>query len=403
LNGDSEWRTKSRLALARAAVAYMMRPAPALATLLERPATLDRWDRLTAAARVIGLAGADAHGGVGTRAEDGTRSGIAGIPTYEAMFRTFSTRVVLDRRLSGDPASDGHAVFDAIRAGHVFTAIDALAGPALLDFHAEFEASVASPWNAWKGGRAEMGGYGPRDRRVTIVARAQKPVGSELVLLRDGKVVARSGTDTLRSEASNPGGAYRVEIRMTSAPGSPPIPWLVSNPIFFAPPTAAPTSRVREGVMTSASPVFVIPASAWRIEKDPGSSAVLRTANGQVELEYALKKGSRTSQYVALAADLPASVKFRAVRLRISADRPNRVSVQLRRADGARWGRSLFVDATPFETDEPVARLRPMESGQEGGTFDSASVKSVLLVVDLTNAGPGRSGILRLRSSALAN
>jgi hypothetical protein len=247
-----------------------------------------------------------------------------------------------------------------------------------------------------------MGGYGPRDRRVTIVARAQKPIGSELVLLRDGKEVVRSGTDTLRSEATEAGGAYRVEVRMRSAPGSPPIPWLVSNPIFFAPPIAAPTSRVRAGVMTSAAPVSAIPASAWRIEKDPGSSAVLRTAGGQVELEYTLKEGSRASQYVAIAADLPASIKFRAVRLRISADRPSRVSVQLRRADGKRWGRSLFVDPSVFETDEPTARLEPMEPGQDPH-LDPASAKSVLIVIDLTNAGPGRSGVLHLRSSALAN
>ncbi len=400
LNGDSEWRMKSRSTLARAGLAYAMRPAPALATLLARPATLDRWDRLTANTRVVGLAGADAHGGIGTRAEDGTRSGIAGIPTYEAMFGTFSNRVVLGRRLTGDASADGRALLDAIRAGRVFSSIDALAGPALLDFRAEFDSTPAA-FDAWKGGRVDMGDFGPRGRRVTLVARAQKPPGGELVLLHNGQEAGRSKTDTLRVATTNPGGAYRVEVHVSSAPGTPPIPWLVSNPIFFSPPAGgAPNHRIREGV-TAAKPVSIVPASAWRIEKDPGSSAILRRSPaGYVELEYALKPGSRTDQYVALAADLPQAADFAAVRLRLSADRPTRVSVQLRRADGVRWGRSLYVDATPHDADEVVARLRPFDD-RHPAPVDPATARSVLLVIDLANANPGRKGTIRLLSSEL--
>src|SRR5262249_19152522 len=78
LNADSEWRKDSRARLARAGLAYFLRPGPALASLMDRPATLLRWGHLNSHRRIVGLAGVDAHGGVGVRAEDQTRS-LAGM------------------------------------------------------------------------------------------------------------------------------------------------------------------------------------------------------------------------------------------------------------------------------------------------------------------------------------
>ena len=186
LNADSEWRGESRRQLVRAGLAYFLRPGPALATLLDRPATLDRWDRLTAARQVVALAGADAHGGVGRRAEDTGRSlsGMIGIPSYEASFRAFSNRVILDRPLAGNPADDARAVLGAIRKGSVFTAIDALAGPALLEFRVEAGLEQTG-----------MGSVLPEDSDATIVARALLPRGAELVLFHDGREIATAGRD----------------------------------------------------------------------------------------------------------------------------------------------------------------------------------------------------------------
>ena len=66
LSADSEWRNEGRLRLSRAVLAYLWRPAGAMATLLDRPsANLEMWDRLGATRRVVGLAAQDAHGGFG--------------------------------------------------------------------------------------------------------------------------------------------------------------------------------------------------------------------------------------------------------------------------------------------------------------------------------------------------
>src|SRR5258708_4751416 len=60
LNADSEWRADPRLQLARARRPAFLRPRPALAAVFDRPATLDRWDRLPTTRPVLALAPAGA-------------------------------------------------------------------------------------------------------------------------------------------------------------------------------------------------------------------------------------------------------------------------------------------------------------------------------------------------------
>jgi hypothetical protein len=364
-----------------------------VASLFDRPATLDRWDDRTRSRQVVALAGADAHGGVGRRTEDPSRSvsGTIGIPSYEASFRALSNRVMLDRPLSGNAAEDGRAVYGAIRKGAVFTAIDALAGPALLDFHVESGLD-----------QIPMGGVVPEDSDVTIVARVLPPPGAELVLLQGGREVGR-GRDEIRRGLSDAQGAYRVEVRLPGARGSRPVPWLVSNPIYFGAGFSDHGARDAEGARgaqgaTGAAGIAPFP---WRIEKDPSSSGIVRTADHEATLEYKLGDGARNSQFVALASDLQRQT-FKVIDLSLAGDRPLRMAVQVRRADGGRWGRSFYVDPAGTPLRIPLETLRPIE-GTAGAAISSTDLTSLLLVIDLTNAGPGRSGILRVKSSALLN
>ncbi len=381
LNGDSEWRDESRASLWRAAAGYLFRPGPSLALLLDRPSTLDRWDRLTKTRPVVALAGLDAHGGFGRREEDGSRSSIPGIPGYDAMFRTFSIRAVLEQPWSGDAASDARALFAAIRAGRVLTTIDAIASNGLLDFHAE-AATTTYP----------IGSELPAGTAATLVGRALEPSGAQIVLLHDGREVASSGAEVRQSIAGGQG-AYRIEVHVPGGPGDPPIPWMVSNPIYFLNPRER---DIEPPVSVDGVP---IEAGAWRIEKDPGSSAILRTRNGEVELEYSLRDGARASQYVAVATDVN-RVPFGTVLLSLAADRPMRASVQVRSPDGRRWGRSLYVPVEGRQAAVALGSLRPLDPGNSS-SLDPSAIQSLLLVIDLTNANPGRRGTLRVRSCAL--
>ncbi len=377
INADSEWRDETRGTLVRAGLAYFLRPAGALATLLDRPATLDRWDALLRTRRVIALAGADAHGGPGQRVEDQSRTlfSTIGIPSYVASFRELSIRAVLDRPLSGSAADDARAVHAAIRKGSVFSVVDAIASPALLDFHAV-----------------------PSGATVTLMARAPLPPGGEMVLLGPAGEAARSAGQLRQEVPADAPGAYRVEIRVPGAPGNPPVPWLVSNAIFTGPPMPGPPAA-------GALPVGLKPADVapfpWRIEKDPASSAIVRSLDHSAELEYTLAAGERRSQFVAIASDVSGQA-FTAIDLDLASDRPARVGVSVRAADGRRWGRSFYVDPAGTAIHAVLADLRPI--GEGTGAFPgSAAITSILVVVDLTNAAPGGSGRLRVLRSALSN
>jgi hypothetical protein len=100
INADSEWRDETRGTLVKAGLAYFLRGAGALGELLDRPATLDRWNALSSADASSRSPPPMPHGGPGQRAEDQGRTmfGTVGIPSYEASFRALSNRVILQSR-----------------------------------------------------------------------------------------------------------------------------------------------------------------------------------------------------------------------------------------------------------------------------------------------------------------
>ena len=412
INADSEWRDETRGTLVSAGLAYSLGGGLAIGSLFDRPATLDRWNELSKRGRIVALAAADAHGGPGERAEDPDRTifSAVGIPSYDASFRALSNRVILDRPLSGDAAADARAVYGAVRAGRVFSSIDAFAAPALLDL--TFESGLE---------RASIGSVLPDDADGTIVARVAAPAGSQMSLIRDGKVVATSQGNELRHVLTAAKGSYHVEVVAPGAPGTPPVPWLVSNGIGFlgvgatgasgasgargagaagatgAGAVGATSAGAAGGTGAGAAGAAIAPFP-WRIEKDPSSSATLRTGETSATLEFKLGEGERAAQFVAMATDIQRQ-EFATIDLALAGDRAMRVSVQLRHADGRRWGRSYYVDPAGSGLRVPVAALAPIGHGDR---LISIEATSLLLVVDLTNAGPGRTGTLTVRSSAFA-
>ena len=388
LNADSEWRDETRRSLARAVAAYPVRPSAALATLLDRPeSTLARWDAIAAVRRVVAIAGHDAHGGIGRRVEQPSSRRRIPVPSYEASFRSFSTRVELERPFGGDAADDGGALLASLKAGRFYTVVDALAtGATTLEFTARSDDGAAAQGSVLPGGGI-----------ASFNVRAAVPDGATIVAFRNGVDIARrqAGSLEFRSGAL---GAYRVEVQVTGAPGEPPVPWLVSNPIFRLAPVQPPTPA-------GSDPVIAIPASAWRIEKDQGSEGAVRAEDrsGEVVFDYRLRAGPRVSQFVALAANLPRELApFDAIAFTARSSSPVRISVQLRFAgDGdARWKKSVFVSSAPEATTLRIADLRRADGPERRPDANRAT--SLLLVADLTNARPGDSGTVHLRNVRLA-
>ena len=378
LNADSEWRDERRVTLARTILQYLMRPAAALSALLDRPsATLARWDAEAARRRVLAFAAHDAHGGIGGRPAEGQSGRTLHVPSYESSFRVFSVRAILDRPFTGDAPADAVSLMEALRAGHAFTAIDALAQGGTLNFQAR--ASREMPM---------QGDLLTADGPATYTAKAAVPEGASIVLLMNGEPVAERPGGTIEFESSREG-AFRVEVRLPGAPGSPPVPWLLSNPIFRHP--ARPPDVEMPVDVDDPAPTLALSGS--RIEKDPGSIGEVIASPGGAGMRYELRGGARASQFVALVADLPADLpQYEGLAFTASAASSSRVSVQLRFAkDGdQRWGRSIYVDREPQAMIVREQDLVPAE--RTGSRPDLRRATSLLFVVDLTNANPGTGG-----------
>ena len=375
LNADTEWRDESKTALTRALIGYLTRPGGALASLFDRPeAALKKLDELAAKRHVVAVAGHDAHGGLGE--EYGAQGRRLHLPSYESAFHAFSVNLPLNEALKGRAVEDAAAVLEALRRGRVFTAIDAIASPAALDFRAS-----DGPATAAVGDVLPDNGH-----QVAFVARAAMPAGASLLLLHDGRVVRESSSTTVDYSTRAPG-SYRVEVRVPGAPGTPPIPWIVSSPIFrFA--------GARTEVSSPPSPTVVvrtISAEEWHLEKSGGTTAAFSLSDAGVTLRYRL--GTNPSPYAALAADIPSEQGgFSHVVFKGKASKPMRISTQLRfSADGGiRWRRPVYLDSGESSFALDVSAFRAAD--RPGTMPDASRASSVLFVIDTTNAKPGEEG-----------
>jgi hypothetical protein len=386
LNGDSQWRDEEWGTLSRVLFTYPFRRAPTLATILDRPDDLlNRWDSLTRSRSVVAIAAADAHARVGPGGDPYGRSLSLHIPSYEQVFRTFSVSLP-QVQLHGNASEDAGVVLDAIRNGHIFSTIDAIAGPATFTFTA-----VSGSQQAVMGDRLAL------DGPVMLRVETNAGEGSNIKVLAEGKTVASGVPPILEYAAATLPSVYRVEIDALGAPGVPPIPWLVSNPIYVGQPTISDTSSTVTPTLETVAVYSNGSASDWRIEKSvrsEGTIGVARSVDGmQLLLRYGLGGTLSESPYVAaVVASSPDLLRFTGVTFTARAMKPMRLTFQLRASGGAdrRWGRSVYLDDTSRSVTIRFSEMRPL--GTATGSPSLEDVRDLLFVVDTVHAKQGSSG-----------
>jgi hypothetical protein len=392
LNGDSAWRDETAIGLARMLLVYAFRPVETLGLMLDRDEpVMRRWDTLTAHRRVVALAAADAHARVGLpSAPDPLESrALLRMPGYEAMFRTVSIALP-QLTLSGDAARDSGAVIDEIRAGRVFSSVDAIAPQPAFAF------SGVSGSN-----QALAGESLPIDGPVRLRVDLQAPPDARIALVRDGVEVLEATTPSLRHEGESKPGVYRVEVKVPGAPGEPPVPWIVSNPIYVGRPPSEPRPATPRAPATNRLDLYGNgPVGEWTVERSTAAQAaldVVDTVDGTgLLLRYALSGAASASPFAALAVPAgPMLSQYDRVVFTAHADQPMRLSVQLRippaEQPGERWRRAVYVDERPreiavsFDEMMPVGTASPRQPTLQ-------RVQSLLFVVDTLNTKPGTAG-----------
>jgi len=399
LNADSEWRDEFVASIGRLLLTYALRPAETLAASLDRPVpVLERWDALTASRRIVGLAGADAHARLGFRqqTEPYEEGWHVPVPSYQAAFAAFSLRVQLGARLSGDATRDAAELLAHIRAGRLYTVIDGIAAPGDFEFTASSGGRLVR-----MGDDLEIGG------EVTLHAKMAAPPGARLAILRNGELLFDTrDRETHVGVVAEPA-VYRVEIYVPGGAGQPPIPWLVSNPIYVGmrarreaavPPAIAPAAR-RSGIATE----------AWVAEASPGSSSALAPGSlvdgiAAMQWTYQVAGGAPAGQYAAVRFPVEGLLGHDRVQIRARATGPMRLWLQVRASAvgaGERWGKTIYLDEGFRYVDVMLADLRPI-----GATADQRppldKIDVILLVVDTLNTRPGRTGAVQLAELWLA-
>jgi hypothetical protein len=397
-NLDSEWRDDAVLRLARALIFYPFRPVPSLALLAgDGGGMLPRWAALAAQRRVIGLAAVDAHGRLGREGGfDGAWINLRA-PGYAALFATAQVSVELDAALGGDATPDAAAVFAALRGGRSFSTIAARAAAGRVAISAE-RGGVTARMGQF------LGGEGP----VVVTVEADAPGGAVIRIVCDGRTVTQTFASSTFSRVLEPDEAGHACQAVVGWPASAGrfVTWAVANPIYFrsgdppSPAAAAPAIAARSETLAAA-------ATDWGVEHAVNAEARLEAPGpaptpgeaSPIRLVYALGPGARASQYAALATpDVGALSWASRVRLRLSADRPMRVSIQFREptAGGGsrRWQRSVVIGPEPSTHVVPLPAFQPIDGAS--GPVPVSRVRTVLVVVDTTNTPPGQSGSVTL-------
>ena len=384
LNADSEWRDRPR-DLWSALLTYPWASTGTVVGLLNRPRfELSRWDRAMAQRPVVGLAAHDAHARIGLGGVGEPYEGTVAVraPGYAAMFRAFSNTVRVPADWGRDAAADAAATLDAIRAGRSYAVVTG------------FGAASVRRFTATSGTRsAGMGEWLAPEGPVQVEVEVDVPPAAFTSLVCAGTRVAGSsgGRLTWRSEAAP--GACRVES--ATSPSAEAMPWLVSNPIYIR------EARQLDGPkpLASAGPVLPVPtsgdATAWTMEAAPGASASASADPAQprrVRAQWQLGTAPSTFAALTMAAPGDLAIYDRLV-LRATADRPMRMWVQLRspKNGGRRWGRSVYLDATPQTITLPLASFLPMD-GDGPQHVPLGDITALLLVADTTHARPGDRG-----------
>jgi hypothetical protein len=399
LNLDTSWRVlvdqpgwQPKARLLTGLLDYPVRPVESIARLIQPTAALPVWEAAARRRRVVTVAGADAHARLAPRRFDpGNATFVLPLPSYESSFKVVSVRIQTDTPLSGDASHDATTVFRAIRAGHVYTAIDGIAAPPAFEFTATNALGSVSQGDS-------IGAGGP----LTLHVRSNAPASFVTNVYAGLKPIAtvRDSQD-VTVHASDAPGVYWVEIVSTDPR---PAMWIRSNPVYVGvtqpapPPTAATPTR-------SLSMFDGRTASGWSVEHDAQSLSAVDVATlstgSELRFRFGLADGPAVGQYASLVLTLPAGAEaFDGIRFKIRAEKPMRLSVQARVLNADRWQRSIYVTPSSEEQTVRFDDVRPV-GGHDRTPVKPADLRSVMFVVDTLNTRTGTSGRVWVKDVAL--
>lgn len=165
---------------------------------------LRKWDELNNHHSLYGYFSVDAH------------------LLYKPLFSLLHLHLLLEKPLPSDFETAKKKVYNTLRKGRFYNAIDAVAETRGFRFWAKKEEKTIP-----------MGKTLILDSPVTLLVRAPFSFAKEIHLIHNGKTILRSHKRRMIFQAEHPG-TYRVEVYLKEkTPLDKKVPWIISNPIFL--------------------------------------------------------------------------------------------------------------------------------------------------------------------------
>jgi hypothetical protein len=184
---------------------FLIKPDIVFIKMLCRPErNLRKWDELNRIHPVFGFFSIDAH------------------LFYKSLLPLLNLHVLLKTPLSGQFEEASQQVYESLKEGRFYNAVDAAA-----------QADGFRFWMEKGSQRLEMGEETVLDSQIMGHVHAAFPFATEILLLHNGKLIHSSTQDDVTYKITKPG-FYRVEVYLKErSPLHRDIPWIVSNPIFL--------------------------------------------------------------------------------------------------------------------------------------------------------------------------
>jgi len=183
----------------------ILRPQYFLLKILNVPQkNLFKWDALSQNHQIYGYFSTDAH------------------LLYKPLMFFLKLHLLLDGPLSSEFEAAKKQVFDALKKGQFYSAIDAAARAEGFRF-----------WCTAPESTVPMGGSGILENPATLHVHLPQSISKETNIIFNGQSILQSPDDTIEFRVEEPG-VYRVEVYLKErSPLNKKIPWILSNPIYL--------------------------------------------------------------------------------------------------------------------------------------------------------------------------
>lgn len=189
-----------------------------LNTLFYPKQNIEFWDSLTQKGKYLAIYACDAHAVLPI-----SRNLKPHFPSYQAMFDIFNTYVKIDRDLNRDPHESAQIIKTAIKKGHFFNVVEAIAPANGFEIHFIDQA-----------GHIVETGDSTTAASGRIRLRLPFDFETDIVIKRNGEIYQKSSHNLKKDrtfKVSTPG-IYRTEI-FVSKNRFKKIPWILTNPFFI--------------------------------------------------------------------------------------------------------------------------------------------------------------------------